>query len=100
LDKYLWREIGMTMGTITENNNYFVKSMTVIRNDIGWENQAKIFPVGYTFNFKPGLNIIVGENGSGKSTLMNLMSRKYDDDSSTVNFIKAFDVSDFYIKLL
>lgn len=28
---------------------------------------------GKTFNFKPGLNVIVGKNGSGKTSLLNLM---------------------------
>ena len=31
------------------------------------------FHNGATFEFNPGVNIIVGENGSGKSTLMNLI---------------------------
>ena len=32
-----------------------------------------VFKNKKTFNFKPGVNIIIGENGSGKSTLMSLI---------------------------
>ena len=33
------------------------------------------FHNGKEYDFKPGVNIIVGENGSGKTTLMNLIKK-------------------------
>lgn len=35
----------------------------------------EIFDNGMTFNFKPGVNIIIGKNGSGKTTLVDLISQ-------------------------
>ena len=34
-----------------------------------------VFENGFEVDFKPGVNIIVGENGCGKTTLMNLLKR-------------------------
>ena len=33
------------------------------------------FENGKTFEFKPGVNIIIGKNGSGKSTLLKLIEK-------------------------
>ena len=43
---------------------------------IGYLHKLKAFKNGKTFEFKKGVNIIVGANGCGKTTLMNLI-RKY-----------------------
>lgn len=42
----------------------------------------RCFQAGDTFEFGPGLNLLVGDQGTGKSTLIDLMSRsKYQPDS-------------------
>ena len=43
---------------------------------IGYLPKLRAFKNGRTYEFKPGVNIIVGKNGCGKTTLMNLI-RKY-----------------------
>ena len=43
---------------------------------IGYLRKLSAFKNGRTYEFKPGVNIIVGRNGCGKTTLMNLI-RKY-----------------------
>lgn len=48
--------------TITDNKNTPLSYLPVV------------FDNGATFEFKPGINIIVGENGCGKSTLIRLIS--------------------------
>ena len=47
----------------------------------------KLFKSNMLFEFKPGVNIIVGENGSGKSTLINIM--KYITYCRGVNYSHA-----------
>ena len=37
--------------------------------------ELRAFRNGVEFNFKPGVNVIVGKNGSGKSTLLNLIAK-------------------------
>lgn len=46
------------------------------KSPIHYIEDLKAFKNGMEYEFKPGVNIIVGENGSGKTTLMNLI-RKY-----------------------
>lgn len=50
--------------TITDNSNLPLK----------WAKNLPAFTNGTTFEFKPGVNIIVGPNGSGKSTLIRMMA--------------------------
>lgn len=52
----------LTKVTITDNKNTPFSHVADL-----WEN-------GTSWEFKPGVNIIVGENGSGKSTLLNLIA--------------------------
>ena len=46
------------------------------KSPIHYIQDLKAFRNGMVYEFKPGVNIIVGENGSGKTTLMELI-RKY-----------------------
>ena len=45
------------------------------RSPIGYLDDLKSFKNGKEFEFKEGVNIIVGENGCGKTTLMKLIER-------------------------
>ena len=47
----------------------------VIRNgsDAPMSYVKNVFNNGRTFNFKPGVNVVIGENGSGKTTLFKLI---------------------------
>ena len=45
------------------------------RCPVGWACSVPGLENGKTYEFKPGINIIVGENGSGKSTLMEIIRR-------------------------
>lgn len=42
---------------------------------IGYLSKLRAFKNGKTYEFKPGVNIIVGKNGCGKTTLMNLIKK-------------------------
>ena len=42
---------------------------------IGYLHELRAFKNGKTYEFKPGVNIIVGKNGCGKTTLMNLIKK-------------------------
>lgn len=46
------------------------------KSPLRYISELKAFKNGTEYEFKPGVNIIVGENGSGKTTLMELI-RKY-----------------------
>ena len=43
------------------------------KSPVGYISSLKNFKNGSTFEFKDGVNVIVGENGSGKTTLMKLI---------------------------
>ena len=45
------------------------------KSPIRYIADLKAFKNGTEYEFKPGVNIIVGENGSGKTTLMNLIKK-------------------------
>lgn len=45
------------------------------KSPIRYISDLKAFKNGKEYDFKPGVNIIVGENGSGKTTLMNLVKK-------------------------
>lgn len=55
----------VTKVCINDNTNTPIRYLSDLDN----------FQNGKTFEFKAGVNIIVGENGSGKSTLLNLIKR-------------------------
>lgn len=55
------------------------------KSPIHYIADLKAFTNGTEYEFKPGVNIIVGENGSGKTTLMNLI-KKY----LVVDFTECF----------
>lgn len=65
----------VTKVVITDNAN----------SPLRYISELKAFKNGTEYEFKPGVNIIVGENGSGKTTLMNLI-RKY----LVVDFTECF----------
>ena len=44
----------------------------------------KAFKNGKTYEFKPGVKIIVGRNGCGKTTLMNMIAGIYYPDSGSI----------------
>lgn len=53
-----------------------IESVEIVDNTntpIGYLPELENFRNGTKFEFKPGVNIIIGENGSGKTTLMNLI---------------------------
>lgn len=50
--------------TITDNTNLPLR----------WAHELPVFANNTTFEFQPGVNIIVGPNGSGKSTLIKMMA--------------------------
>ena len=53
-----------------------IESVEIVDNTntpIGYLPELESFRNGTKFEFKPGVNIIIGENGSGKTTLMKLM---------------------------
>ena len=53
-----------------------IESVEIVDNTntpIGYLPELENFRNGVKFEFKPGVNIIIGENGSGKTTLMNLI---------------------------
>ena len=45
------------------------------KSPLRYISELKAFKNGTEYEFKPGVNIIVGENGSGKTTLMNLIKK-------------------------
>lgn len=55
----------VTKVVITNNEN----------TPIGYLSKLRAFKNGKTYEFKPGVNIIVGKNGCGKTTLMNLIKK-------------------------
>ncbi|WKY47755.1 DNA replication/repair protein RecF [Eubacteriaceae bacterium ES3] len=57
--------------------------------------------INESFNFSPGLNIIVGENAQGKTNLiesMYVLSRGYSHRGSSVTELTHFEKSDFSVK--
>lgn len=50
-----------------------VSIKNIIKAPLGYLGSVPALKEGTTIDFKPGVNIIVGENGCGKSTLLNLI---------------------------
>ena len=53
-----------------------IHSLEVVDNNntpVGYLPELTAFKNGTVYEFKPGVNVIVGENGSGKSTLLKLL---------------------------
>jgi energy-coupling factor transporter ATP-binding protein EcfA2 len=60
---------------------------------ISYLKDIKRFKNGTKFEFKPGINIIVGPNGCGKTTLMKLIERYMLVDRDKMNYNKTKELS-------
>ena len=68
------------------------------RTPFRYTSNIKAFKNGAEFEFRPGVNIIIGKNGSGKSTLLNLISMYMLCERSMCSKapIDAFDFPDIF----